>query len=71
MVATRQQFAENLRRRRNLLGLTQEELAHACALHPTSVGLLERQQRSPRLDTIVKLSRALGLQSIDELVRGI
>ncbi len=71
MHATRQQFADNLRRHRTRAGLTQEALADACDLHPTAVGKLERQERTPRLDTIVALSRALGLDSVCELVHGI
>ncbi|HLB21858.1 MAG TPA: helix-turn-helix transcriptional regulator [Solirubrobacteraceae bacterium] len=71
MHTTRKQFADNLRRHRRRAGLTQEALADACDLHPTAVGKLERQQRTPRLDTIVALSRALGLDSVCELVHGI
>jgi transcriptional regulator with XRE-family HTH domain len=68
---TREQLAANLRRHRKRLGLTQEQLADACDLHPTSIGLLERRKRSPRLDTLVALSRALQLDSVCELVEGI
>ena len=69
--ATREQFAANLRDHRKRIGLTQEELAHACDLHPTAVGKLECRTRTPRLDTVVALSRALGLQSPCELMQGI
>jgi transcriptional regulator with XRE-family HTH domain len=65
------QFAENLRHHRKRVGLTQEALADACDLHPTAIGKLERQERTPRLDTIVALSRALGFTSVCELVRGV
>jgi transcriptional regulator with XRE-family HTH domain len=68
---TREQLATNLRRHRKRLGLTQEQLADACDLHPTAIGLLERRKRSPRLDTLVALSRALHLDSVCELVEGI
>jgi transcriptional regulator with XRE-family HTH domain len=71
MDQTRQQLATNLRRHRKRLGLTQEQLADACELHPTAIGLLERRKRSPRLDTLVALSRALHLDSVCELVEGI
>jgi transcriptional regulator with XRE-family HTH domain len=67
----REQFAKNLRDHRTRAGLTQEELADACDLHPTAVGKLECRQRTPRLDTVVALSRALGLESVCELVRGV
>ncbi len=64
-------FAENLRRHRELAGLTQMQLANASDLHPDEVGKLERQERTPRLDTIVALSRALGMETVGELVDGV
>jgi transcriptional regulator with XRE-family HTH domain len=67
----RQQFAENLRSHRERLSLSQEELADICDLHRTEISLLERCKRSPRLETIVVLARALGLSSAGELLTGI
>lgn len=67
----RQQFAENLRRHRERLGLSQEELADICNLHRTEISLLERCKRSPRLETIVILSRGLQLASPAQLLDGI
>lgn len=67
----RQQFAENLRHHRERLGLSQEELANICDLHRTEISLLERCKRSPRLETIVVLARALGLASAGDLLTGI
>lgn len=64
-------FAENLRRHRELAGLTQMQLANASDLHPDEVGKLERRERTPRLDTIVALSRALGMRTVEELVEGV
>jgi transcriptional regulator with XRE-family HTH domain len=52
MHSTRKQFADNLRRHRTRAGLTQEALAFACDLHPTAVGKLERQERTPRRDRV-------------------
>lgn len=69
--SVRQQFAENLRNQRERLGLSQEELADICDLHRTEISLLERCKRSPRLETIVVLARALGLASVGELLEGI
>jgi transcriptional regulator with XRE-family HTH domain len=54
-------FAENLRRTRTRLGLSQERLASVCALHRTEISLLERGEREPRLSTIVRLARGLGV----------
>jgi transcriptional regulator with XRE-family HTH domain len=71
MEPVRKQFAANLRQQRERAGLSQEALAEACNLHRTEISLLERCKRSPRLETIVILSRGLGLSSAGELLRGI
>jgi transcriptional regulator with XRE-family HTH domain len=69
--AVREQFAINLRRYRNAAGLSQEALASICELHRTEISLLERRKRSPRLETIVILSRGLELNSPSQLLDGI
>ncbi len=71
MDVVREQFAANLRRHRTRVGLSQEALADVCDLHRTEISLLERCKRSPRLETIVILSRGLGLSSPAELLEGI
>ncbi len=71
MEAVRKQFASNLRRHRDQAGLSQEALADLCDLHRTEISLLERCKRSPRLETIVILSRGLQLTSPTELLDGI
>jgi transcriptional regulator with XRE-family HTH domain len=71
MDVVREQFAANLRRHRMRVGLSQEALADVCDLHRTEISLLERCKRSPRLETIVILSRGLELSSPAELLEGI
>jgi transcriptional regulator with XRE-family HTH domain len=71
MEAVRKQFAVNLRHHRDQAGLSQEALADLCDLHRTEISLLERCKRSPRLETIVILSRGLQLTSPTELLEGI
>jgi transcriptional regulator with XRE-family HTH domain len=71
MEPVRKQFAANLRQQRERAGLSQEALADACDLHRTEISLLERCKRSPRLETIVILSRGLRLSSAAELLTGI
>jgi len=68
---SRQQFAENLRMHRERMGLSQEGLAALCNLHRTEISLLERSQRSPRLETIVVLARGLELASAADLLKGV
>jgi transcriptional regulator with XRE-family HTH domain len=57
----RETFARNLRAERRRLELTQEDLGYACNLDTSEVSRLERSQRDPRLATIIKLARALGI----------
>jgi transcriptional regulator with XRE-family HTH domain len=71
MESVRKQFASNLRSHRVRAGLSQEALAELCDLHRTEISLLERCKRSPRLETIVILSRGLRLGSPSELLDGI
>lgn len=66
----RERFAANVLRHRKRLGLSQEALGDASGLHRTEVGLLERGQREPRLSTIVRLARALGVAP-KELLEGV
>jgi transcriptional regulator with XRE-family HTH domain len=56
------QFGEQLRRLRVARNVSQEALADAAKLHRTHISLIERGQRSVRLETIERLARALNLQ---------
>jgi transcriptional regulator with XRE-family HTH domain len=67
----RKQFAANLRAYREQAGLSQEALATSCNLHRTEISLLERCKRSPRLETLVTLSRGLKLSSPGDLLQDI
>jgi transcriptional regulator with XRE-family HTH domain len=71
MDVVREQLGSNLRRRRREAGLSQERLAELCDLHRTEIGLLERGERSPRLETLVTLARGLELSSLCDLLDGI
>lgn len=52
-------FGIVLRRLRNTVGLTQEQLGFEADIRRTFVSLLELGQQQPTLTTIFKLSRAL------------
>ena len=67
----RERFAINLRKARKKKGVSQEELGFRCDLHRTEISLLERSQRSPRLETIVTLANGLKLTSPGDLLAGI
>jgi len=55
------QFGKNLLRYRAKAGISQEALGFRASLHRTEVGLLERGERLPRIDTMLKLAGGLGL----------
>ncbi len=64
------QFGRNLAYCRRRAKLSQEELAVRASLHRTAVGQLERAERVPRIDTVVKLAGSLGIPP-EELLDGI
>ena len=51
--------AQNLRRLRLDRGLTQEELAGQAGLNRNYVGMVERAENSPTVDTLEALAKAL------------
>lgn len=52
-------FGSEVKRRRTLLGLSQEELAHLCELHRTYIGSIERGERNVSLQNITSIAKAL------------
>lgn len=60
-------FGENLRRCRRGAGLSQEAVSLRASIHRTEVGLLERGERTPRIDTLVKVAGAVGVDPGDLL----
>lgn len=61
MVNVAERFAENLLIHRRRAGLSQEALGFRAEVHRTEIGQLERGHRLPRIDTVVKLAGALGI----------
>lgn len=62
-----ERFTANLIRYRKKAGLSQEALALASDLNRTEIGQLERGNRLPRIDTLVKLASALDVEPSDLL----
>jgi len=56
-------FGIRVRRRREALGLSQEELAFQAGLHRTYISLIERGLRGVTIETIAKLAKALQTTS--------
>ena len=56
-------FGRVVRDARSKLGLSQEELADKCDLHRNAIGLIERGERTPTLDTILAIALGLGISA--------
>lgn len=55
------QLARVIRRHRNAAGISQEELASRSGMHRTYISFLERGERNPSVDSLLKIGRALGV----------
>ncbi|MBE1557217.1 helix-turn-helix domain-containing protein [Sporosarcina limicola] len=56
------EIVAQLVKRRTQLGLTQQQLADKSGLKQAAIARLETENAVPRLDTLEKVSRALGLR---------
>ncbi len=61
-------FGQVLQQLRKRQGLSQEELGFESGYHRTYISLLERGQKSPSLQTIFKISKALKVEPSDILL---
>jgi len=59
----RGRLARNLRRRREELGWSQEELADQAGLHRTYVSGVERKVRNPTIEVVERLAKAMKLSA--------
>ena len=55
---------------RRRAGFSQEALGALASLHRTEVGMVEKGERLPRADTLIKLASALGVNP-GELLEGV
>lgn len=63
----RQIFGQNLRRKRETLGISQEDLAEKAGLHRTYIGSVERGERNVSIDNMERLAVAVD-STIEELL---
>jgi transcriptional regulator with XRE-family HTH domain len=63
-------FGTTIRRKREALGLTLEEVAERSKLSPNYIGTVENGRRDPSLSTVLALAKALRVPA-GELVGGI
>lgn len=61
-------LGREIRRHRDLKGISQEKLAELAGLNRNYIGFVERAERSPRVVTIFRIARALELHP-GELIR--
>ena len=54
---------ERVRRKRNELGMTQEQLAEKCAISTSYIGHIERGSGTMSLNTLLLISNALGVST--------
>jgi transcriptional regulator with XRE-family HTH domain len=62
-----EKFAANLKTERRRKKLSQEALAHKAGLSVSYISMLERSQRTPPLDTLETLAKALGCSAVSLL----
>ena len=63
-------LASNLKKQRQLQGLSQEELAHRAGIDRTYISALERSLYSASIDVVDRLAEALNIEASDLLLRG-
>ena len=56
-------FGDNLRKYRNVLGLSQEAFADKCGLHRTYISAIECYRRSISLENIQRIADALDIDA--------
>ena len=56
-------FANNVKKYRNKIGISQESFAEKAGLHRTYISALECEKRSISLDNIQKIADALGIET--------
>jgi transcriptional regulator with XRE-family HTH domain len=62
-------FGTELKKLREKAALSQEQLAAKAGVHRTYVSLLERNKKSPTLDVLFRLCRALSVPASKVIAR--
>jgi|UPI000837518D transcriptional regulator with XRE-family HTH domain len=66
----KQTVARNVRRLRLERGYTQEELSELAGINRNYTGMIERGERSPTVDMLEKLAKALKIDPVALLTAG-
>jgi len=56
-------FSSNVKKYRNIKGLSQEAFAEKAGLHRTYISAVEREKRSIALDNVQKIADALEIET--------
>lgn len=56
-------FASNVKKYRNIMGLSQEAFSEKAGLHRTYISAIEREKRSIALDNVQKIADALEIET--------
>lgn len=56
-------FGNNVKKYRNLLGISQKEFAYKCGLHRTYISAIECHRRSISLENIQRIADALNIET--------
>ena len=62
-------IGQRIRKRRETMKLTQQQLGEALGVTPQHISAVEKDKRTPSLESLVKLAEELGV-TIDFLVTG-
>ncbi len=62
-----ERFGANLKRCRRRVRLSQEQVAVRAGLHRSEIGMLENGQRTPRIDTLMRVCAAVEAKPGDLL----
>lgn len=65
VTAVSRKIGENVRRIREKRGITQEHLAFEAGLNRAYIGYIERGERNPSTETLVKIAGALKISPKD------
>jgi transcriptional regulator with XRE-family HTH domain len=66
----KQTVAGNVKRLRQERGYTQEELSALAGINRNYTGMIERRERSPTVDVLEKLAKALDIDPVALLTAG-
>lgn len=67
VTAVSKKIGKNVRELRERKGITQEELALEAGLNRAYIGYIERGERNPSTETLVKIAKALKVSAKDLL----